>query len=76
MRQNDHVNLLHHYASRLTLGDIENILKCQSSVIREELIGDSSTRNQAQMAFYAAICESIKNIPRRDLAEIESSINA
>jgi hypothetical protein len=68
----DHVRILNAYISRLTTGDIESIVKQNSICDREMLNGNANSQLAAQSGMYAAICQSIENLPRYDKVLIES----
>ena len=74
MDKQTHIALFHLYASRLTLGDLENLWKRQTECIRQQLNGNNTGQLEADNAFYAAVCNAVNNISEYDLNLISDSI--
>jgi len=68
----DHVRILNAYLSRLTTGDIENIVKQNNVCDQEMLNGNNNSQLAARAGMYAAISQSIENLIRHDKLLIES----
>ena len=68
----DHTRILNAYLSRLTIGDIENIVKKNMICCNEMLNGNANGQLDAEAGMYAAISQAIDNLTRSDKLLIES----
>ena len=72
----DHAAILNAYLSRLTSGDLKEILNRERAWTDAALNGNASAQLSAQSGFYAAVCNAVNNLLTHDVELIERKLRA
>jgi hypothetical protein len=75
MTDDNHVQILSAYISRLTLADINNISEHVKRCIHAQLNNSTPTQLNEQAGLYAAVCNSVNNLIKHDKSLINQVIN-
>lgn len=70
-----HSVILNAYISRLTLGDLDNLLKQSRACTYAAMNLGNSSQIEAQAGLYAAVCTAVDNLIRHDQEIISKIVN-
>jgi len=75
MNDDNHVQILSAYISRLSLADIANLHEHVKRCVHAQLNNSTPTQLNEQAGLYAAVCNSVNNLITHDKSLINQVIN-
>ena len=75
MNDDNHVQILSAYISRLSLADIANVHEHVKRCVHAQLNNSTPTQLKEQGGLYAAVCNSVNNLITHDKILINQVIN-